>query len=247
MKSEGGAKREEKDPKAEKEKGTKNKLPDSQYGLNRFAWNLRYPEAKKFEGLILWGGGTDRSARAARRRTRAADRRRRSTARPPRTGARTRAPRHAQADLQAQFDFLLAANREADRDPRADRAHPRSAQTARRPEEADRQGREGEADRRRRESPRQEDDRGRRDAVPDEEPQRRRTRSTSRSASTTSWPPSPTPRPPATSPRPRNIARSTRSSCKRSTRSWPRLARLWTTDLPALNVMVKASEVVPIH
>ena len=28
-------------------------------GLNRFVWDMRYPEASKFEGMILWGGGTD--------------------------------------------------------------------------------------------------------------------------------------------------------------------------------------------
>jgi ferritin-like metal-binding protein YciE len=28
-------------------------------GLNRFAWDLKYPEASTFDGLILWGGGTD--------------------------------------------------------------------------------------------------------------------------------------------------------------------------------------------
>jgi hypothetical protein len=28
-------------------------------GLNRFAWDLRHPEATSFEGMILWGGGTD--------------------------------------------------------------------------------------------------------------------------------------------------------------------------------------------
>jgi photosystem II stability/assembly factor-like uncharacterized protein len=26
-------------------------------GLNRFAWDLAYPEAKRFPGLVLWGGG----------------------------------------------------------------------------------------------------------------------------------------------------------------------------------------------
>jgi photosystem II stability/assembly factor-like uncharacterized protein len=57
VKSEGGE-AEEKDPAVEKEK-EKNKLPDSRHGLNRFAWNLRYPDAKDFEGLVLWGGGTD--------------------------------------------------------------------------------------------------------------------------------------------------------------------------------------------
>ena len=27
-------------------------------GLNRFAWNLRYPGAEKFEGMVYWNGGT---------------------------------------------------------------------------------------------------------------------------------------------------------------------------------------------
>lgn len=104
-----GAETEEKDPKVEKEK-EKNKLPDSRHGLNRFAWNLRHPEAKKFEGLVLWGGGTDgprvppgtysvRLTVGEETSTVAAE-----LKQDPRTTA-------TQADLQAQFDFLLAANR----------------------------------------------------------------------------------------------------------------------------------------
>jgi hypothetical protein len=27
-------------------------------GMNRFVWNLRYPDASRFPGLIFWGGGT---------------------------------------------------------------------------------------------------------------------------------------------------------------------------------------------
>jgi photosystem II stability/assembly factor-like uncharacterized protein len=27
-------------------------------GMNRFAWNLRYPEASRFDGMIFWAGGT---------------------------------------------------------------------------------------------------------------------------------------------------------------------------------------------
>ncbi|MGZ7032223.1 MAG: VPS10 domain-containing protein, partial [Thermoanaerobaculia bacterium] len=50
----------EKEEKGEDDKEKeKNKLPDITPGLNRYAWDLRYAEAKKFEGLILWGGGTD--------------------------------------------------------------------------------------------------------------------------------------------------------------------------------------------
>jgi photosystem II stability/assembly factor-like uncharacterized protein len=108
VKSEGGE-AEAKDPKVEKEK-EKNKLPDSRHGLNRFAWNLRYPEAKKFEGLVLWGGGTDGPRVPAGTydvRLTVGEETRTATAelkQDPRTSA-------SQADLQAQFDYLLAANR----------------------------------------------------------------------------------------------------------------------------------------
>jgi len=105
-----GSEAEEKDPKAEKEK-ERNKLPDSQPGLNRFAWNLRYPEASKFEGLVLWGGGTDGPrvppGNYSVRLTVGDEPPQTVTAQlkqDPRTSA-------SQADLQAQFDFLLAANR----------------------------------------------------------------------------------------------------------------------------------------
>lgn len=104
-----GAEAEEKDPKVEKEK-EKNKLPDSRHGLNRFAWNLRYPEAKKFEGLVLWGGGTDGPRVAPGTygvRLTVGEETRTATAelkQDPRTSA-------TQADLQQQFDFLIGANR----------------------------------------------------------------------------------------------------------------------------------------
>ena len=115
IKSEGGEQEakatepEEKDPKAEKEK-ERNKLPDSVPGFNRYAWNLRYPEAKKFEGLVLWGGGTDGprvppGAYSARltigEETTTVPVQLRQD---PRTSA-------SQADLEAQFQFLLDANR----------------------------------------------------------------------------------------------------------------------------------------
>jgi photosystem II stability/assembly factor-like uncharacterized protein len=32
------------------------KIP-AKAGLNRFAWDMRYPDASRFKGLILWGGG----------------------------------------------------------------------------------------------------------------------------------------------------------------------------------------------
>jgi photosystem II stability/assembly factor-like uncharacterized protein len=115
IKSEGGAAEKqdaepEKDPKAEKEK-EKNKLPDSRPGFNRFAWNLRYAEAKKFEGLVLWGGGTD-GPRAvpgtyAVRLTVGDDAPLTTTATLKQDPRTTSSP----ADLQAQFDLLLGANK----------------------------------------------------------------------------------------------------------------------------------------
>ena len=38
--------------------GPTDQLP-AKAGLNRFAWDLHYPEASTFDGVILWGGGTD--------------------------------------------------------------------------------------------------------------------------------------------------------------------------------------------
>jgi photosystem II stability/assembly factor-like uncharacterized protein len=35
-----------------------DKLKDVVNGHNRVAWNIRYPDAKKFPGMILWAGGT---------------------------------------------------------------------------------------------------------------------------------------------------------------------------------------------
>ncbi|MCS6968504.1 MAG: glycosyl hydrolase [Cytophagales bacterium] len=35
----------------------KRELLEAQAGGNRFFWNMRYPDAEGFEGLVLWGGG----------------------------------------------------------------------------------------------------------------------------------------------------------------------------------------------
>ncbi|MDQ3282868.1 MAG: glycosyl hydrolase [Acidobacteriota bacterium] len=115
VKSEGGEKekaapdKKDEDEAAKKEK-EKNKLPDSAPGFNRFAWNMRYPEAKKFEGLILWGGGTE-GPRAVpgtyNVRLTVGDESMTVPAevkQDPRTSA-------TPADLQQQFNFLLNANR----------------------------------------------------------------------------------------------------------------------------------------
>ncbi len=57
VKSEGGE--AEKQPEAKEENKDEEKLTDVVAGHNRFVWNLRYPDAKKFDGMILWAGGTD--------------------------------------------------------------------------------------------------------------------------------------------------------------------------------------------
>jgi photosystem II stability/assembly factor-like uncharacterized protein len=100
---------EEVDPKAAKEK-EQNKLPESAPGFNRYAWNLRYPEAKKFEGMILWGGGTDGPRLVPGTynvRLTVGDE---TMTVPAQLKPDPRAS-STPADLQAQFDFLLAANR----------------------------------------------------------------------------------------------------------------------------------------
>ena len=43
--------------KEEKAKAKRELLPTHK-GLNRFVWDLSYPDASRFDGLILWGGGT---------------------------------------------------------------------------------------------------------------------------------------------------------------------------------------------
>jgi hypothetical protein len=85
---------------------TKAKLELKQ-GFNRFVWNMRYPDAETFEGMILWGGGTIgpvampgsyKAAFTVGEETR-------ETAfailPDPRATATT-------ADYQAQFDFLIS-------------------------------------------------------------------------------------------------------------------------------------------
>ncbi|MDX5483325.1 MAG: glycosyl hydrolase [Hymenobacteraceae bacterium] len=36
----------------------RNEKLEVKEGLNRFVWDMRYPEASRFDGMILWGGGT---------------------------------------------------------------------------------------------------------------------------------------------------------------------------------------------
>jgi hypothetical protein len=38
-------------------KAKEEQLPKLKQGMNRFVWNMRYPDAEGFEGMILWAGG----------------------------------------------------------------------------------------------------------------------------------------------------------------------------------------------
>ena len=88
-----------------KEKDKNDRLP-TKAGMNRFVWNMRYPDAEGFEGLIMWAGSV-RGPRAVpgtyqARLIVAND----STTvlfeilKDPRSSS-------TQADLKAQFDFLV--------------------------------------------------------------------------------------------------------------------------------------------
>jgi photosystem II stability/assembly factor-like uncharacterized protein len=76
-------------------------------GMNRFVWNLRYADASRFQGMILWGGGTQgpialpgtykvRLTVGGWRETREF-----AVLRDPRVTA-------SEADLRQQFDLLIA-------------------------------------------------------------------------------------------------------------------------------------------
>jgi len=89
-------------PKAENEN---ERLP-IESGMNRFVWNMRYPDAETFPGLIMWSGGT-RGPRAAPGTYQAhlvADMDSMTVSfevlKDPRSSS-------TQKDLQAQFDFLM--------------------------------------------------------------------------------------------------------------------------------------------
>ncbi len=75
-------------------------------GMSRFVWNLRYPDASRFEGMIFWAGGTQGPIAVPgtyKIRLRAgewSETRSFELKQDPRTQA-------TQADLQSQFDLLL--------------------------------------------------------------------------------------------------------------------------------------------
>ena len=89
-------------PERDQEEGEVSK----EAGMNRFVWNLRYPDASRFKGMIMWAGSTAgpratpgtyqvRLTVADRTWTEPFD-----IEKDPRTPA-------SEADLQEQFDFLI--------------------------------------------------------------------------------------------------------------------------------------------
>ncbi|GAB4403795.1 MAG: hypothetical protein OHK0039_03410 [Bacteroidia bacterium] len=88
------------------DKAHKDRFKDLKAGMNTFNWDLRYPEAKTVEGMVIWFGET-RGPRAVPGSYRArlvvgSD----SVEQPFRIVADPRLPA-TQADYQAQFDFLM--------------------------------------------------------------------------------------------------------------------------------------------
>lgn len=83
----------------------KDKMP-LKVGMNRFVWNMRYPDAERFDGMILWAGGVQGPRAIAGKYAAALVVGKDSTAVPfeilgdPRTEAKPE-------DLKAQFDFLI--------------------------------------------------------------------------------------------------------------------------------------------
>ncbi|MFQ5640519.1 MAG: glycosyl hydrolase [bacterium] len=85
----------------------KNERLAIETGMNRFVWNMRYPDAEKFKGLIMWAGSVTgpRAAPGAYRARLVVAEDSSEVAfdilKDPRSSS-------TQEDLQAQFDFLIA-------------------------------------------------------------------------------------------------------------------------------------------
>ncbi len=90
-------------PKAEEED---HQLPVNK-GLNRFTWNMRYPNAEKFKGMILWAGNTQGPVTVPgsyqARLISGKD-----TLTVPFEILKDPRSSSSQEDLQAQFDFLIS-------------------------------------------------------------------------------------------------------------------------------------------
>jgi len=88
-------------------KSKEEQLPKVKPGMNRFVWNMRYPDAEGFDGLILWAGGltgpralpgTYKVKLTVNGKT---DEKEFELLKDPRTSG-------SDADIRAQFDFLMS-------------------------------------------------------------------------------------------------------------------------------------------
>ncbi len=76
-------------------------------GMNRFVWNMRYPEAEKFENLIMWAGGTQ-GPKAVPGNYQARLIVGKDSTTVPFTIAKDLRATSSQTDFIAQFDFLMS-------------------------------------------------------------------------------------------------------------------------------------------
>jgi photosystem II stability/assembly factor-like uncharacterized protein len=101
----------EESKKDEKKEDKEPRVP-AEPGFNQFAWDLRYPPAKKFDGLVLWDRGGLDGPRAVPGRYQARLTVGRETATVPFELRPDPRARVTQADLEKQLAFLLAAHDE---------------------------------------------------------------------------------------------------------------------------------------
>jgi len=84
-----------------------DKLSDLKSGGNLFVWNMRYPDAKKFEGMILWAASVT-GPRAAPGQYKVKLSIGKETQEQPFEILKDPRSESSQAELQQQFDFLMA-------------------------------------------------------------------------------------------------------------------------------------------
>ena len=87
-------------------KAKEEQLPKPKPGMNRFIWNMRYPDAEGFDGIIMWAGGltgpravpgTYKARLTVNGKSQETDF---EILKDPRTAG-------TREDIQAQFDFLV--------------------------------------------------------------------------------------------------------------------------------------------
>ena len=77
-------------------------------GLNRFTWNMRYPDAEKFDGMILWSGGGMTGPLAVPGEYKALLKYGKDSLTVPFTIMKDPRSSSSIDDLKAQFDFLIS-------------------------------------------------------------------------------------------------------------------------------------------